>query len=240
MGYFTYDLTGNTSPFIKKFVIGGTIDVAGQLIEGAAADEAGVTEPATTGSTDVVGINLDTATYVTAQQTDGTSASRSVSIVINPLAVYAFHISDGATAGTAMNLRTVTTASTTGLTITTGDDWSSPQFDEGAIWCYSGANAGQIRKITSTGTTACTVTVPFDSDTAVGDTFLRLNLWPGDVAADNMNTTSTGIDARDDIAVATGLSVNAVEIVAGDISNDGRNTSYVYVASNDHLYNTTT
>ena len=237
MGDFAYDLTGSTSPFVRKMVIGGTIDPAGQLMEGPNAGEAGITEPTTTAAADVVGINLDTATYVTAQQTDGTSANRVVSVVCNPFSVYKFLMTQGATNGAALTLFDVTTASTDGLAVTTGDDFSTTTFDEGVIWGYDGANAGQARKITSVSATAATVTVAFDYDTVVGDNFLAARWWPNDAAAITAQF-STSLDQVDaSIAVGTGAAIVVVELVLKDSSDSGRTNSYLYLMSDDNDFN---
>src|SRR5690606_3729539 len=201
--------------------IGASFANAGILVEAPNAGEAGVTPCTTTAAADVVGISLDTATYVTAQQTDGTSANRMISVVVNPLGVYRYLMSGGATEGTALTQYDVTTASTDGLTVTTGDDWSSPEFDEGAIWGYDGANTSQLRKITSTAATAATVTVAFDYDTVVGDNFLRAPYWPADATALTLQFTTNLYQANAAIAVGTGAAVNIVELEAYDKASDG-------------------
>lgn len=240
MGDFAYDLSGVSSPFVKKMVIGGTIDPAGQLLETPDAGEAGLTEATTTAAADVAGICLDTATYVTAQQTDGTSANRTVSVVTNPFGVYKFLMTQGATNGTALTLRAVTTASTDGLAVTTGESWTATEYDEGVVWGYDGANAGQARKITSTSATAGTVTVAFDYDTVVGDNFIRAPYWPGDAASNNVQL-STPLDQADaSIAVGTGIAAVVVELELRDIGGEGRTKSYVYFMSDDNRWNVTT
>ena len=137
----------------------------------------------------------------------------------------------------AGNVTFEVTASTTGLVVTTGDDFTSPEFDEGAIWGYDGANMGQIRKITSTGATAATVTVAFDEDTVVGDNFLIAPFWPlddGSVVA-QLTTNFTEIDAS--IAVGTGAELICIEIGALDLTREGTLKSYGLFVSNDHWFN---
>jgi hypothetical protein len=75
-------------------------------------------------------------------------------------------MSGGATSDTALSSQTVTTASSGGTAITTAAEWSSPTYDEGVTWGYTGANAGRLRKVTSVSSTAGTVTIPFDYATA--------------------------------------------------------------------------
>ena len=241
MGEFVYDLAGNTSPFVKKYAIGGTFSDAGILAEAPDAGQAGITAPTTTATADVVGITTDVGTYVTAQQTDGTSANRIVAVVVNPLAVYRFIISGGATEGTAMTLRDVTTAQTDGLSVITGDDWSSPQFDEGVVWGYDGANAGQARKITSTSTTTATVTVAFDRDSPIGDNYLYANAWaPADATALTAQFTTNLYQLDAQTAVGSDAVVTYVELELYDVGGDGRTKSAIHFQSRDHVFNLST
>jgi len=237
MGEFVKDMYGCTIPHVMKFAIGASFANAGILAEAPGAGEAGMTPCTTTVAADVMGITLDTATYVTAQQTDGTSANRMVSVVVNPLGVYRYLMSGGATEGTALTSYAVTTASTDGLTVTTASEWSSPQFDEGAVWGYDGANAGQIRKITSTSSTAGTVTVAFDRDTVVGDNFLRAPYWPADATAVTLQFTTNLYQADASIAVGTGADVTVVELEAYDKAGDGSTKSAVLFMSSTNVWN---
>lgn len=135
------------APVIKKYQVAQTVDNVGIPLLASTEAEAGLDAPTTTNAADMVGLNLDTATYVTAQQTDGSSAERTVSVIINPDIILKALLSGGGAENTALTLYDITTATSDGLDVTTGDDWSSPQFDDGAVWGYDGANAGQIRKI---------------------------------------------------------------------------------------------
>lgn len=240
MGEFVKDMYGCTIPHVMKFAIGASFANAGVLVEAPNGDDAGVTPCSTTTAADVVGISNDTATYVTAQQTDGTSANRVISVVVNPLGVYRYLMSGGATEGTALTQYDVSTASSDGLTITTGDDWTSPQFDEGAIWGFDGANSGQLRKITTTSSTAAAVTVAFDYDTVVGDNFLRAPYWPADATALTLQFTTNLYQANAAIAVGTGAAVNIVELMVQDKAGAGDRNSYVHFTSRDCVWNLAT
>ncbi len=228
-----YTFSGG-APVIKKYQVAATSSVVGVPKLIPAADGAGVAVATTTSLADMVGVTLDTATYVTAQQTDGTSAERLVSLIVNPDAVWMALLSQGATLGTALTLYDVTTASATGLAVTTGDDWLSPEFDEGIVWGYDGANVGQARKITSTSSTAATVTVAFDYDTVVGDNFLRAPYWPPQTVTMQLTTNLDGADAS--IAVGTGAQAKPVELILGNASNNGRTDSWVLWVPTDHIW----
>ena len=194
---YAYSLNGNSDPLVMKFQANSTL-AAGIVVLAPTAGDAGVQTSTTTSFANAVGVTVDSATYVTAQQTDGTSAEREISVVINPDAVYKARMSGGAAEGTALTLQAVTTATTDGLDVTTGAEWSSPEFDEGIVWGYDGANVGQKRKLTSTSSTAGTVTVAFDNDHQVGDNFLRAPYWPLDDGAKTLQTTTnlTQADGR--------------------------------------------
>ena len=230
-----YDYTiGGGSMFMKKYQISATVATRGVPLVIPGSDNAGVVLATTTGAADMVGVNLDTATYVTAQQTDGTSAEREITLIINPDAVWQCKLSGGATEDTALTLYDVTSASTDGLTITTGDSWTSTEFDEGVVWGYDGANAGQFRKITSTSSTAATVTVAFDRDTVVGDNFMRAPYWPIQTVAVQLTTNLYQADAS--IAVGTGAGFKVVEMDLRDQTDSGRTNSFIYIVPTDHVW----
>ncbi len=230
---FAYTLSG-AAPLIKKYQVNATVARAGVPLLIPGAGNAGIVLATTTGAADMLGVNLDTATYVTAQQTDGTSAERKVSVIINPDAVWRMKMSGGATEDTALALQAVTTAASDGLSVTTAAEWSSPTFDEGVVWGYDGANAGQARKITSVSSTAGTVTVAFDRDTVVGDNFLRAPYWPVQGITVQLTTLLTQADAS--IAVGTGAGFKTVELILKDITDSGRTNSYVLAIPTDHVW----
>lgn len=235
---YAYDLAGAHSvPVLKKYQVAASNSVLGLPYLIPAANGAGVVLATTTGAADAIGVNVDAAgTYVTAQQSDNSDTARLTSIIINPLAVYRMLLSGGATEGTALTLYDVTTASAAGTAVTTGDDWTSPEFDEGTVWGYDGANAGKARKITSTSSTAATVTVAFPLDTVVGDNFLRCPYNPGQTTTIQLTTALTQADAS--IAVGTGAPFRVVELVLNDIGGNGRTSSYVLAVLGDHTFAT--
>ena len=229
---YAYSLTGNSTPIRRKYQIAAT-NIANIPLLIPAAGGAGLATSTTTSCADMVGVAMDAATFVTAQQTDGTSAEREVSVIISPDAVWKIKMSGGATEDTALTLQEVTTASTTGLVVTTAAEWSNPTFDEGIVWGYDGANAGASRKITSVSGTAGTVTVAFDQDTAVGDNFLRAPYFPWQSTAIQLSTLLTQADAS--IAVATGAELIPIELYLRDITDQGQTNSFVFAFAGDHV-----
>lgn len=230
---YAYSLTGNSAPVMKKYQVAATA-IAGIPLLIPAAGGAGLATSTTTSAANMVGVTLDGATYVTAQQTDGSSAEREVTMIVNPDAVWRMKLSGGATENTALTLLPVTTLSTTGLVVTTASAWDSPTFDEGVTWGYDGANAGSFRKVTSVSGTAGTVTVAFDQDTVVGDNFLRAPYWPCQSVAIQLSTLLTQADAS--IAVATGAEFVPVELDLRDITDQGQTNSFVYAVAGDHVW----
>lgn len=244
MAQFDYDLYGSV-PIVKKFQFGVTLTQAGIPFTVPAANTAGVVIGTTTGATDLVGISIDKgtiratgaaqATYTTTQGTGNSSAERYVSLIINPFAVWAWKMSGGATEDTVLALQTVTTASSGGTAITTGATWTGTEFDEGVTWGYSGANAGAYRKITSTGATAGTVTIPFDVGTVVNDVFLRAPYWPMQTVTIQLSTALYQADAS--IAVGTGAPFRVIELRLRDSTDAGQTNSFVLGVSNSHALN---
>lgn len=230
-----YTLNGN-APLVKKYQVSSSSTAVGQPWMIPAAGGAGVTIATTTSAADMVGVNLDSAVYVTAQQTDGSSAERQVSLIVSPDAVWRMKMTGGATENTALALAVVTTASTDGLVVTTSaTDWSTTTKDEGFIWGFDGANAGQSRKITSVSTTSATVTVAFDQDTVVGDNFIGCPFTPMQGTAIQLSTLLTQANAT--IAVGTGAQFKTIELILNDQTADGRNNSFVLAVSNSHIFN---
>lgn len=223
-----------SGPYLLELQVDATVSNAGIPFLIDTASEAGLNLGTTTSAADFVGMGLDTVTYVSAQQTDGSSAERMVNVVCNPDAVWIALMSGGATEGTALTLYDVTTASSDGLTVTTGDAWNSPTMDEGVVWGYDGANAGAARKLTSVSATAGTVTVPFDRDTVVGDNFLRAPYWP--IAGTTVQLTTNLYQANATIAVGTGAEYKTVRLILNHLGQNGRTNSYVLFTAIDHVF----
>ena len=232
---YAYMLTGGVYPLKKGFQIQETFSNAG--IPVLAPNTGTGIQISTTGNggmDNAVGVTLDTATYVTAQQTDGTSAEREVDVIISPSAVWRALMSNGSTEGTALAIRTATSATANGTSAVTGDNWSSPEMVEGVIWGYSGSNAGQKRKITTTSSTTATVTVPFDNPVAIGDSFLFAPYWFLDNTTNGISLTALLTQANSSIVVGTGGEVRIIDMELGDIAEEGRTKSYVLFIFDDH------
>lgn len=225
---------GGGSPLMMKFQIDSTIANRGVPLTQPVDADAGLVIGTTTNIDNMVGVNLDTATYVTAQQTDGTSAARRVTVIINPDAIWKARLSGAAAEGTALTFRDVTTASTDGLAVTTGDDWTSPTMDEGVVWGYDGPNAGAFRKITSVSVTAATVTVAFDRDTVVGDNFLYAPIWP--MENHTVTLTTNLQEVRQDAAVSViTAALVCINVELKDLGGEGTRKSYGYFVSGNHI-----
>jgi hypothetical protein len=226
------------SAVMKSYQVSATVSNTGIPLTASTGDEAGIVVPASgTDASDMVGLNYDTVTYVTAQQTDGTSPERKVRMDIRPDIIINSRMSGGATSGTAIPLLTETVADTNGTVITCGDA-ATPETDGGSLFCYSGANAGQIRKVTTSSSTAYTVLVAFDNDTIVGDDFFRIPFWVMDSAADTVDMTSdfTEIDLSTAIGSDNAL-LTCIEIGALDISREGTLKSYCLLVPTEHFLN---
>ncbi len=225
-------MLGGGAPLAMKYQADDTLANAGIPVLAPAAGDAGVNISTTTSWANAVGVTLDTATVVTAQQTDGTSAEREVTIIISPQAVFRALMTGGAAEGTALSLFTVDTVSTTGLDIVTGDNFTD--MDDGVIWGYDGANAGQKRCIITGDATDATVKVAFDNDTVVGDNFLAAPYWFLSDVAVNIQTTTNLFQADASIAGGTGGAAKIIDMELRDQGGEGRTNSYVLFIFNDH------
>ena len=236
---FAYSLDGNSVPVLKRYQVAATNTVLGRYYLKAADGGVGVVLGGTTDGTDLIGVNVDAAgTYAAGQNTDGSDNAKYTTIIVNPLAVYRARLSGGATDGTALTERTVTTASTDGLTVThSGYDSSSPDLDEGVIWGYRGTNAGVYRKITATANGSTTVILAFPRDDAVGDTYLLAPIYPTRSIIAQTTTNNTEIDAT--AAISGDVEMVVVEMLLNDSSMDGARKSYAYIQFADNLFGAT-
>ena len=233
--------------FVAKYLSGGaayraTYQVASTVIAGipllvGAAGDAGIATSTVTSCTQMVGINFDAATYVTAQQTDGTTAERTVTVDIRPDAIINARLSGSTATGGALGTAVVTTATSDGLTVVaTGTNFTSPQVDEGAIFGYSGVNAGQLRKITGTADGTATVDVAFENDHAVGDEFIVLPFFYMDVGSDTVTLTTELDEIRANVAISTSAAdLQVIEILHQDQGGEGTTKTFVLVVANDHV-----
>lgn len=222
------------APVIKKYQVSASVARLGIPLVAAVAGEAGIDLPTTTAVNDMVGINLDLATFATAQ--GASSPEALVSVIINPDIILKMFMSGAAAAGTAAVERDVTTAATDGLSVTTGDAWNSPDTDEGLIWGVTGANAGQKRKITSTSASAATVTVAFAQDTVIGDLFSWAPIFPMSIQT---VTLCTELDEfRQDVAVASNTAeFTCIEINPNDWIGGGAGRPFGLFVPCDHILN---
>jgi len=222
------------APVIKKYQIGEAMPDSGVPVIIAAAGTAGLALPTTAAAADLVGITIDAkATLVTAQQTDNSDPERVVSVVTNPDILIRAKLSGGATEDTALLQGTVDTASTTGLDVNTEIDYTN--FDEGSIFCFSGANTDILRRIGVGDATDATVVVAFPIDIAVGDVFLHVPYAPGSDQFVQLTTLFTQLDASATVDTNNN-NFRVIELDMRDSSDDGRNNSFALITPFDHLF----
>lgn len=231
---YAYMLGGGT-PHVMSFAIGNTHSDAGIITVApvASGGDAGVMVSTTTTMLDSLGVTYDTGTYVTAQQTDGTSAERKVKVCVSPDAVYRALMSGGSAEGTALTEYTVSAASADGLDVTDSAlTWTNPAWDEGSVAFISGVNSGQIRKVTATSGSVATISTAFDNDHAVGDLFIRFPWWFVDIISDALQSTTLLTQADASIAVGTGGSVKIIDMEVNTSAD-----SFVLFTLDDHVLN---
>lgn len=235
---FAYDLSGG-APVMKRYRVAATNTVLGRPYTKTVDGGVGIVLGTTTGAVDFVGVNVDAAgTYAAGQNADGSDNAKYTAIIVNPLAIYRARLSGGATDGTALSARTVTTAQTDGLTVVhAGYNSSSPDMDEGTIWGLTGANAGIARSLTTTADGTTTVILAFPRDSAVGDTYALAPIAPTRSIVAQFTTNCTEIDAS--AAISGDATVVCVEMLTNDEAADGRRKSYGYIQFCDSLWGAT-
>lgn len=238
-----YNLSGS-APVLKKYRVAtgsSTNQIAGTYVTVAAANGSGVVIGLTTTVTEQVGHNLDAATGSTAPTAD---ANALTTVLINPDAVYRLRMCGGATSGTALSTSTEQTGGSKtvhAFHATTDPDPNSPSMDEGTIFSVSGANMGQVRKITSVGANACTTTEGWVTANSAGDVFVVIPWTIGDTAGDNINLTSNLLEARQDIAVGTGADFRPIELQIDFSSQvNALRNSFVFAQMVANVLNTAT
>lgn len=232
---FGYDLSGLSTPILKKYTVAESNTVLGIPYLKVAAGGVGVVKSALGGGVDFVGVNIDApGTYAAAQQSDESDQEKTVTLIVNPGAVFKARLNGGATSGTALSERVITTASTDGLSvITSAYDPNSPDMDEGIVWGASGANSGKARKITSTASNDATVILAFPKDIAVGDEFYFAPISPLSTITVQLTSDLTEIDAE--AAIASDVPALVVEMILNDKANKGARESYALIKFADHL-----
>lgn len=229
---FNNTLSG-TAPVLKKYPIGATT-IANIPLLIPAAGGGGLAQPTATSAANMVGMCLDAGTLQTAQNADGSDPEALVQVIINPDAVYRAKLSGGTANNTALAAQVITTGSTTGLVVTTAAEWSSPTFDEGIVWGFSGANAIINRQVVSVSSTAGTVKVAFPNDIAIGDVFLRAPFY---LFTAGITLTATFDQVNCAVAVAASAAALIPMSIQGllrDEAGDGKTDSFVDVISGDH------
>ena len=227
---------GGGASILKRYKVGVTFANAG-IVAATEGDTPlnGFAPPSTTVATDSPGLAIDTGTYSATQ--GATHAEGLVTVEARPDLIIRALMSGGAAEGTALTLLSNTLASTDGLLVTDADVGTADMVS-GTIWCISGANVSQARKITAhSSATSMTVTVAFLNDIAVGDQFL----WcPYSVGGDGTATTDGGgnvqfttLFTQADGAIASGT--GASEVVYW-LELNGRSDSYVQFLNGDHLF----
>lgn len=230
-----YTLSGG-APVIKKYMAGTTMATAGIPVLGAvdAATDLGSIEPiaastaVNTGSQ--VGLLLEaTGTVAATGVTD--SSVLFGSVIINPDAVIRARANNGTTSGTALATTTATASSSTGVTIT-----GATTFDNGAVWGYQGANAGDLRRCDDV---AGSVSINFVNAIASGDSFVAIHGFPCSVELTSWECYDLTTDLTEVVAQTAVVDTNnfaTVDIEYFDASNDGVNNTKYHLIANNHLF----
>ena len=226
---FAYDLSGNSTPVLKKYQVAATNTTLGVPYLQWADGGTGIVLGSTTGAANALGVNVDTAgTYVTAQQSDASDTARLTTVIVNPHAVYRALLSGGSTSGTAQTLYTAASGGSDGLTIVMDVSVASPSLDETLLFCLSGTNMGKANKITTASSTTATFIRAWRYDVAANDTFMTCAFTPTQTEALTLTTDLTGINGA---LAPTGAAYNCIEVLF-----ETRTTSYGFISFGDHCF----
>lgn len=227
---FSYTLSGAT-PRFKKMILGVQSDVKGVPLIAGTGGLAGVIKASTTAAVDFIGVqhNVPKTTYQTAQNADGTDNASVAEVVVNPDAVFKAKLCGGATSGTDLTAIATTATSATGLTATFTT--LAGTYDEGSLYCVTGANKGITRRIASIAANVATMTVAFPADITSGDTFVALPYAP-DTANQYVQLTTDLTELNVTVAVDTdNANFRVLELKMDEVGN-----SYAMVIAVDHMY----
>jgi hypothetical protein len=228
---YAYSLAGVGEALVKTLKVGATV-AAGKLVMRDTNMYGECMLATTTGAADAFGVAQSAGTYAT-------SAEATVTVIINPLAVYRAKCSGAATEDTALSVSnmvlTQTSASTTVITSTAAAIIAGPG-NGGLLYCLDGANAGLSRVQTShVDSTSYTATVAFPNSVAVGDHVLYLPYSRGSV---NVQFTTNILQANAYIAAGTGADSAVVDVEVETPTNPTSPTAFVYFVLGDSIYNT--
>jgi hypothetical protein len=229
-------LLSGGSPIIKKYKAAAG-HAAGIMLLQPASAATGVSTSTTTSWVNSVGLSLDGNIAVGAPVTYSTvqgDVEYLQSVIVNPDAILRALMVSGAT-GTAIETRTVDTASSNGLTavcLSTDTNPSSPDMVNGTVWYSTGSNASQSRRITST-TTAVTVTVivPFAAN-ASGQKFFTVPYSQGMSGTAGAILTMT----TDLKKVRAELAITGATATVLDLETNGAGDSYLHLLQMDSVF----
>lgn len=170
---------GGGGEYVRRFRISASV-IAGQMVvKSPLTGNAEITDAAVNDQTEAVGISLEAGTYSTTQGTGEDSAEVMVKCTYSPNQLVRGKVSGGTGNdtdfdGTANNvIMTEPTGEAAGITLA-DTDVATSEFVGGYLIGLTGNNAGAVRVIDAhTDNTSTAVVVPFDSDIAQNDTYLR-------------------------------------------------------------------
>lgn len=231
-------LMSGGAPLVKKYQGSAAMTTAGVPVSGAGISTNDIGQIIVVGTTSIdgglVGVTLDTP-GTTPAATGLTDSDISVSVIVNPDAVWRARMSGGAASSTAVTIDDTSGASADGTVLT-----GVTTRDDGMVWCYEGANIGHFRRADDA---SGSVAMNFPNPVATGDTFLAAPGCPGAGFADsNANliflTLTTELDQiRVDAAGSATLdNYLVVDMEMNNITNEGENNSFYHVVPNAHLY----
>lgn len=228
--------------YVKRYKLGATAASVYGGIPYVVTPTTGNVGPCTaTAATDAIGFSTGPAiaAYSTSQATILANGEGLVDLDINPGLVIQSRLSGTAADGGALIVYVNTSASAGGTVLTAtvpSTDW-----DGGVLWRSVNGIGGEWRTITThTSTTSLTVTVPFSTAIAVGDTFTVSpynETGNGAAGGDgNSNLTLTTLLTEADATAASG---GGFDVVVVDFVPGGPNDTFLRWVMGDHIFGNT-
>jgi hypothetical protein len=213
------------------YMAGTTMATAGIPVLGAvdAATDLGSIEPMTASGATVqgsmVGLLVDATGTVAATGITDESVLFS-KVIVNPDMIYGARANNGTTSGTALATTSPTAADGTGATLT-----GTTTFDNGWVFCKTGANAGSFRRCDNT---SGSLSINLVNGTATTDVYVAVHGFPCSVQADDFECYDLTTDLTEVVAQTAVVDTNnfATLDISTKVHDPENLTEYKLIANN--------
>lgn len=210
------------------FQVETAFPTAGVIAVMGLTGNAGVNIATTTGSTNAVGLTVNTALA---------NDANLLTVIVNPDLVVRAKLSGGATADTALTIGVIDsggTQTTTSIDVMLTLVPNSPEMDEGIIWGYSGTNAGLIRAVSATDANTVTILNALPNAAVEGDEFLMATRFPMQMAGVVATTLIDQVNAAIAVSTDDDLDFLLLDGEFNTVADEGSVNSFFHLYSVSH------